>query len=225
MKRFIILLSLTGSCLMTIGCSTRSLSLSNNDPFQTEGDPFEVAAAMSAQQGTSQQTASQPRTSTPGYAAMNNGARMASGGSKPGWSSTRDAAPTGIPAATPQQPWQTAVAPQDNIQMTFRAATSVPESQTQVVSSADTPEPATGIPQVGASASRAMPTDDPFQAGGVQNADFTDGQKSTITQLTAKQPSQLSPAKLEMPVFTDEEDPFSQATPQPAQTKDEWWSQ
>lgn len=224
MSRFAFLLSLAGACLMTVGCSSRSLSLTGDDPFQTDGDPFQAAAAMSSQEASTQ-TASKPPT-TPGYALMNDPSRVASaGGSRPGWSTTRYAPPMSANAAMPP-PRQIADRSQDHLQLTFRASTSEPESTTEVVKAAAMPSQATAIPAIGSSESNERLMDDPFQEGSVKNADFTGNETSSITQLGAEQTSQASPATLEMPVFADDEDPFRQPAPTRTPTSnDEWWNQ
>jgi len=225
MKQFIFLVS---TCVMTIGCVSESQVLTVKNPFkttanqaQTNGDPFQAAAAMPQQRPL-------PQTDVPvrraGYAAvMNNASYPANpqvpGKARPGWSTTRYA-----PALTPQG----GSVPQDNVQLTFRAASSLPESQTRVVSAAAAPEQTTDIPGIGNSVSRQSAGEDPFLQGNVTNADFTETDETNITQLGAVQPSQASPATLEQPVFIEDDeqgDPFSKAPSQPAKESNEWWQQ
>lgn len=233
MKQFTGLLFLASTSVIAIGCASDSQVLtvrnpfkSDNDPFQTEGDPFQAAAKL--QNGAQSQPQPAAHTSAPGYAAINGASSTAvPGGSMPGWSSTRHAPPAGAGAARPQQPWQTAAVPQQNVQLTFRAASSLPESQTEVVNAAATPEAAAGIPAIGNSLSRAADAGDPFQQGNVTTADFIETEESPITQLGAEQPSHASPATLEMPVFAKEDaggDPFNETPSQPAASP-EWWDQ
>lgn len=232
MKQSRALLLLVGTSVMTIGCVSESQVLtvknpfkSNDDPFQTEGDPFQAAAAMS-QQGAGPQP--EERSSPgPGFAVVGASQSAAPGGSQPGWSTTRHAAAKVGSASMPEQPRQTAAVPQDNAHLTFRAASSLPESQTEVVSSAATPDRETSIPAIGNSASREPVAGDPFQQGSVTTADFIETEESPITQLGAEQPSQGTPATLEMPVFaeeSEEKDPMGKAASQPAE-EPEWWNQ
>jgi hypothetical protein len=148
-------------------------------------------------------------------------------GSQAGWNTTRHASPT-ADSATPQQPWQTTAVPQDNVQLSFRVATPLPESQTEVVNSATTPENETNIPAIGNSVSRETVSDDPFEQGSVTTAEFIEtDDDSTITQLGAERRSPASPATLELPVFAEgreEETPVGQASSQPAD-EPEWWDQ
>lgn len=223
MKQFTGLLLFVSTSVITAGCSSPTASLTGRDPFKTNGDPFQAAAAMS-QGETHPQTEVPARPSAPGYAVVNG---AASRGSAPGWSTTRHAPPMGSFSGAPQQPPQTAAVSQNNVQMTFRAATSLPESQTQVVNSPAVPEQQAGIPAIGDSASREPVSDDPFEQGGVTNADFMVTEEENITQLGAERPVQASPATLEMPVFTDDpeqEDPFN-ASPTPPAKAPEWWQQ
>lgn len=87
------------------------------------------------------------------------------------------------------------------------------------------------MPAIGESASRETEPGDPFEEGTVKTADFIETEKSAITQLGAEQPSNSSPATLEMPVFADEpvsadeENPFGKASSQPAEEEPEWWNQ
>lgn len=217
MKRFAFLLSLLGAGVLTIGCSSHSPSLASHDPFKTDGDPFQAAAGMSPQSVAPDENLA-ARPVSPGYVAMNGTTNT----SAPGWSTTRSAPPSGTGLTA--RPQQTAALTQDKVHLTFRAASSLPESQTKVVTQPSAPELTHAIPAIGNSSSRETVAGDPFQETAVRNADFIETEESNVTQLGAEQTRDSSPATLEMPVFAEGEHPFEQGTHGPSEST-EWWVQ